>query len=173
MLGMSILGGLTGLSNFFAAKQQAKAQKDIEQMRIAEAQRSQNQDVALKESALDPFRQQMAQARNLSMLDMRGATQPTQFYNPIQPGQTRQAPAPSYTPSPELLNWLTMLKQNVAGGQNQAPTMTNPANYGKTSALDLLALAQDPSQAGYARGANFAPPPTTTRLPSRRRDEMV
>src|SRR5262245_58104941 len=141
MLGMSILGGLSGLGSFFSGMSQAKAQKEIEKMRIAEQQRQQQQDVALKESTLDPFRQQMQQARNLSMLDMRGNYQPTASYS-LGPWATdiyrQQAPGtakaaleanppgprqPNYTPSADLLNWLSMIKQNVAGGQNQAPSM--------------------------------------------------
>jgi hypothetical protein len=181
MLAGLVLGGLGGLGNFFGQQAQAKAQKEMEKMRIAEAQRAQNQDVGLKESTLDPFRQQMQQARNLSMLDMRERTQPTSPYglseryaNLVQaPVIDRTQPrTPSYTPSPDLLNWLSMIKQNVAGGQNQAPTMTNPGNYGKTSALDLLALQRDPTQAGYARGALFGPRPMMPALPAARAREM-
>lgn len=178
MLAGLVLGGLGGLGSFFGAQSQAKAQKEVERMRIAEAQRAQNQDVALKESTLDPFRQQMQQARNLSMLDMKERYQPSQPYGlSKQYADLVQAPvidrmqprAPSYAPSPEMLNWLALIKQNVAGGQNQAPSMTSPANYGKTSALDLLALSQNPELAGTARGASFAP--RMMPLPTARRQE--
>lgn len=167
-----ILGGLSGLGSLFGANSQAKKQKEIEQMRIAEQQRSQNQDVALKESTLDPFRQQMLQARDLSYLDQQQNLKSTSPYGisnakyaalvgggqqPMDRSQPRQ---PSYTPSPELLNWLGSLKTNVAGGQNQAPTMTSPANYGKTSALDLLSLMNGDGDPATARGASFQPRPT-------------
>ena len=171
MLASLLLGGLGGIGNFFAAKAQANAQKQMQQQQIAADAARQNQQIAYGESQLDPFRQQMAQAKNLSMLDMRQGTRPTQFYAPLQPGETRQAPGPSYTPSADLLNWISMIKQNIAGGQNQAPTMTNPANYGKTSALDLLALSSNPASAAYARGANNPPPPVTMLPPGRRRDD--
>jgi hypothetical protein len=158
MLGSLLLGGLGGLGNFFAAQAQAKAQKEAQQRQIAADAARQNQQIAYGESQLDPFRQQMMQGRNLSMLDMKQNYQPTQQWSPLQPGQTREARGPSYAPSPELLSWLSALKTNVAGGQNQAPTMTNPANYGQTSALDLVSLGmgngtgdRDPY---YAQGAN-------------------
>ena len=170
MLGSLLLGGLGGLGQFFAAQQQAKAQKQMQEAQIAENQRSQNQDIAFKESQLDPFRQQMMQGRNVSMLDMKQNYQPTQQWAPLQPGQTREARGPNYTASPELLSWLAALKTNIAGGQNQAPTMTNPANYGQTSALDLVSLGmgdgtgdRDPY---YAQGANKPKPGMAVPRPS-------
>jgi len=172
------LGGIGGLFNFFSVKNQIKAQKEQQERQIAADAARQNQQIGYGESQLDPFRQLMAQGRDLSQLDMRQNTTPPPMYSPLQAGQTqRETPIQTsrYTPSPELLDWLSMIKQNIAGGQNQAPTMTNPANYGKTSALDLLALSKNPSAAGYARGASFAPSTPTMRMvsPGRRRDEMV
>lgn len=184
MLASLVLGGLGGLGSFFGQNQQAKAQKQIEQMRIAEAQRAQNQDVALKESTLDPFRQQMLQARDLQRLDQQqNLRAPTQYgmSNPrltalvgggLQPMDRSQPRQPSYTPSPELLNWLGSLKTNIAGGQNQAPTMTNPANYGHTSALDLLALQNGEGDAATAMGASRRPRSMMTAMPSARAREM-
>lgn len=184
MLASLLMGGLGGIGNFFAARAQANAQKEMQAKQIAANAALQNQDIASKESQLDPFRQQMAQARNLGILDMRQNYQPAQPYgmaaqyqqilNPNQTPTTYASAAdrkPLYTPSPDLLNWLSMIKQNIAGGQNQAPTMTNPANYGKTSALDLLALSSNPASAAYARGANNPPPPVTMLPPGRRRDD--
>jgi hypothetical protein len=173
----TVLGGIGGLFNFFSAMKQIKAQKEMQDKQIAANAALQNQDIASKESQLDPFRQLMSQGRDLSMLDMRQNYTPTQSYAPLQAGQTTRTDVrtPNYTPSPDLLNWISMIKQNIAGGQNQAPTMTNPANYGKSSALDLLSLAQNPGAAGYARGASFAPSTPSMMMlpPGRRREEMV
>jgi len=160
LLASLLLGGASGLGSLFGAKSQANAQKQMTQMQIDANKAAQQADIASKESTLDPFRQAMMQARDLSWLDQQQNLKPTQPYGLTGDyAKFNSAPRePAYTPSSELLNWLAMLKQNVAGGGNQAPTMTSPGNYGKTSALDLLALASGQGNAGSARGVNMAPP---------------
>jgi len=176
-LGSWLLGGFKGIGNFFTGRENNKTQKEIAQMQIDAARQRQQADIAAKESELDPFRQLMSQGHDLSRLDMMQNTKPTQAYgisNPqfsslagnATPYDRSQPRQPTYAPSPDLLNWLAMIKQNVAGGQNQAPTMTDPRNYGKTSALDLLSLQSGgPQAAAYARGANQSPLPTAPTAP--------
>jgi hypothetical protein len=171
-----LLGGFSGLGNFFGARNNAKTAKEIEAMRIAEQQRAQNQTTAFQESQLDPYRQLMMQGRDLSRLDMQQFTKPTQAYGISDPktaaivGATpydrSQPRTPSYAPSADLLNWLGSIKTNVASGQNQAPTMTNPANYGKSSVLDLLALQAGNGDPATARGRNQTPLPASPQFPA-------
>jgi len=169
LLGQYALGGAKGIGDYFGARTNAAAQERINAANIEAARQRQQADIAARESELDPFRQQMMQGRDLSRLDMMQNTKPTQAYGISDPktaavvGATpydrSQPRTPVYAPSADVLNWLAMIKQNVAGGQNQAPTMTNPSNYGKTSALDLLSLASgNPQDAAYARGVNQSPP---------------
>lgn len=105
-----------------------------------------NQRVAADESMADPFRHQMAQAGDISKLDRmeRGA------YTPVHlgaaPGYESYVPQMSggfsYEKSPEMISSAAALKRNVMAG-NVAPTMTNPANYGSTAALNLVKIAAD------------------------------
>jgi hypothetical protein len=95
---------------------------------------------ALAESGMDPFRHQMFQGRNLTSLDMlqnmgRGGRSITPPAN-VAPyaGNVRRG----YEPSQTLRDHASQLYNSVASG-NTAPTMTDPANYGKTSALNLNA----------------------------------
>jgi hypothetical protein len=101
-------------------------------------------DTATTESALDPFRHQTSQARTLAALDQleRGQYTPAQLdvrgspyagYVPTLRGGY------SYEPSPVLRQAAGALMTNVLAGQT-APTMTDAANYGRTGAVDLLAV---------------------------------
>jgi hypothetical protein len=113
--------------------------KQASEQRKAELLRAQ-MGVAADENARDPFRQQMAQIRNLGQMDM---MQSMKAPAPAGPSGPYARPAGegvqpgSYAPSAEMLQWIAQMKRNVAGGQNTAPTMTNPANYGKTSVMNL------------------------------------
>jgi hypothetical protein len=94
---------------------------------------------ALQESLADPFRHQQNQSRALTSLDM---------LQHLGKGRTITPPANvapyagnvqrSYAPSQTLRDHAALLYNNVAGG-NTAPTMTDPANYGRTAAVNLNA----------------------------------
>lgn len=121
--------------------------------RLTEAERAKDreadlaartQTTAANESLADPFRHQADQINAIKSLDR------TQFgtYNPVQPGGFSlmgKYPVPtyqggySYQPSQDVRDAAGALKTSVMAGQG-APTMTTPANYGKTGALDLISL---------------------------------
>jgi hypothetical protein len=153
--GSGVAGGVFGaIENANNRKRQSQAQREA-----IEATRDANTlDVAAAESQQNPFRHQLFQAGSLADLDrLERAT-----YTPVRlsaaPGYESYVPkrtgGASYTKSPELTQAAAALKRNVLGG-NVAPTVTDPTNYGKTAALDLLSLAaagQDPGQVSGAAG---------------------
>lgn len=136
----------SGIAGSRSSRKDREAGERLTRERIASDERLSAQDLAFKESLADPFRQQMSQAKALRKLDMleRARYRPTRL--------TPAAPYASYVPevsggfsyeqSPELTQDAAALKRNVRGG-NVAPTMTNPANYGRTSTLDLIRMAAD------------------------------
>lgn len=139
--------------------QAAQLQKSIDAKAAAD-----RMGVAADESKLDPFRNQMSQANDIASLDrMERAT-----YSPVRlsgaPAYAQYVPQVSggsnYTKSPELVSSAAALKRNVMGG-NVAPTMTNPANYGKTGALDLLRIAAQGVDPGTVSARSGAPGPVS------------
>lgn len=155
--GSGLAGGIAGaISNANNAKRTAQAQREA----IQAQQQNATQNIAADESKLDPFRQQVSQAHDLFDLDrMERAT-----YSPVHlaaaPGYESYVPqmsgGSSYTKSPELIAAAAALKRNILGG-NVAPTMTDPTNYGKTAALNLLAIASANKDPGQVSGAVGAP----------------
>lgn len=123
-----------------AREKELAAQKDLA-----------NQRVAADESQLDPFRQQMAQAGDMARLDRLAHAS----YDPITIDsvgsratgyQPKLSGGSTYQPGADVRAGAEAIKQSVMKGQG-APTMTNPANYGKTSALDLTAPGTPPATA--------------------------
>lgn len=121
-----------------------------------------NQRVALEESGRDPFRQQVQQGKAIAGLDMleRASYAPTQVNLPAGNRYAGNVPQFSggfnYTKSPELTSGAGRLKQDVMAGHT-APSMTNPANYGRTAALDLTAPPLGPSINDLTEDEEFAP----------------
>lgn len=153
-------GALTALLSSISAANERKRNEQMTREGIQANRESDIRDLASKESTLDPFRQQMMQAGDISKLDRieRGS------YSPVH--MTPSGPYASYVPqmsggfnyskSPELIQSAAALKRNVMGG-NTAPTMTDPTNYGKTAALDLVRIASDRADPASVN-ASGAPP---------------
>lgn len=123
---------------------------------LSEAQGTQR--TALTESLANPFRHQVDQTRALTSLDMlqqfgQGGRHVTPPSN-VAPysGNVR----PGYAPSDRMRTAAGTLFDNIAGG-NTAPTMTDPTNYGKTAALDLVRIASDRADPASVN-ASGAPP---------------
>lgn len=73
--------------------------------------------LALEESGMNPFRSTNAQARSLMALDRELNTSPRSI---AQNGRFNSLQGGEYRMSPEMIEWLTALRQRVASGQ------TNP-----------------------------------------------
>jgi hypothetical protein len=103
------------------------------------------QALASKESTLDPFRSRMAQIGDVAKLDrVANATTAPRRLNiggPFARFVPQSTGGYSYQESPELTGAARAAQTSVLSGQAD-PSMTNPANYGKTGALDLLSIAQ-------------------------------
>jgi hypothetical protein len=145
-----LIAGGTGvagaLASYLSKKGDRKAEAAALQKTLEAKAASDRQSTALDESKLDPFRQQMFQANDLSSLDrLERAT-----YSPVHlsaaPGYGASVPhlfgGASYEKSPELVSAAGALKRNIIGG-NVAPSMTDPANYGKTAALNLARITNE------------------------------
>ena len=160
MIGSGALSGYLGQKSSNKDRQQAAA---LAAQQMANQKDIATQNTAADEAALDPFRQQMAQAGDLSKLDQleRASYSPVTMDFSGAGKYAKYVPQMSggfsYTKSPELIDSAAALKRNVMGG-NAAPTMTNPANYGRTSALNLLGI----KAAGVDPGTvNAGAPPGT------------
>lgn len=160
MIAQGISKGLEAFGGSQSARRQSREQREWE-ARQAALQRQLTrdmgtQDVAQAESMADPFRHQMAQAQGIARLDaMQNASYaPTQVTMP----ERYAAYAPktmggfSWEPSTDVRDSAGKLKQSVMAGRT-APTMTNPDNYGKTSALNLFGDADPRTDEAFASGA--------------------
>ncbi len=173
-LGLSAAGA--GLGAVVTAISAADAKKRADQLAAQQQQLTKdqaNQQVALKETTLDPFRQQMSQAGDISALDRLQLGSYTPVHLTAAPGYEKYVPQMtggfSYQKSPELISSAAALKQNIMGG-NVAPTMTDPTNYGKTAALNLVSMAAngvDPSTINASGGPPRSVSAYTTGLPNR------
>ena len=138
----------------------SKSQQAQTEAGLANSSSMNTQDVAMKESALDPFRQQMSQANDIQSLDQkeRSTYTPTRLTAPAGMEQyiPQMSGGTSYTKSPEAVASFAALKRNIMAG-NTAPTQTNPDNYGKTSVLNLLnVMGQQPNLKPYDPASKFA-----------------
>lgn len=166
-VGVNAAGSL--LSSYFGAKnanEQAgltrQAALDLQHNDLAASTAKDTQSLAGRESELDPFRNQMSQAKDIGQLDRLERAS----YAPVKLGMPSGSPYAKYMPqtsggysyekSPELMASASALKKNVMGG-NTAPSMTNPDNYGKTGAMDILGVMagkKDPtSSSSFSTGA--------------------
>jgi hypothetical protein len=163
-----ILAGASGSVDALSALINRKRTEQLSREQLQAQRDLQNQDVASKESLVDPFRQQMNQATDISALDRmeRGA------YTPVRPMSVPSRYAGtvpsfgggfSYEKSPEMIASAGMLKRNVMGG-NVAPSMTDPTNYGKTATLNLLRIASSGQDPGSVNGTAGAPANPTNYL---------
>jgi len=141
--------GAGGLKSLAAGRSNRQARADaaaLEREKLAQDEQQNQRSTAVAESTQDPFRQQMHQARDIGRLDlMQNATMAPMSFS-FDPRYAKSVPTMSggfsYTKGPDVTNSAAALKRNVMGG-NVAPTMTDPANYGKTAALDLVRMAAD------------------------------
>ena len=163
MLILGAAGSAQGAAGSVASGKMNKRAEQIAREELAARKAAGDQDVALKESMLDPFRQQLSQAGAIGTLDrMERATYTPSKMTNLPSRYAKYVPQMtggySYQKSPELISSAASLKRNVMGG-NVAPTMTNPANFGKTATLDLLRMSADgvdpgTVNAGTERGAS-------------------
>jgi hypothetical protein len=130
---------------------------------IEQREREGLRDTASSEAALDPFRQQLQQAGALGRLDLmsRMRMTPTRVQAPERYAGSipTRSGGLSYEMDPAVRQMAEALKRDVASGRT-APTMTNPANYGRTSTLDmrsLLAMSGAPGAAGVVPTGGGAP----------------
>lgn len=156
---MALLGlsyGADALSKVLGNRSDRKAAEKLAKEQLAAAKARGDQDVAAQESRADPFRHQMSQGSAVSKLDRmeRASYTPTRI-TPTGPYAQYVPQAPtggfSYEKSPELINTARALKTDVMAGRT-APTMTNPANYGRTGAVSLDASG-NPTAAPSTRPA--------------------
>lgn len=163
---------LKGIGSMFSSGSKNKNQQKLLEMELAnrlklgemEDRRARDladQNTASEESMANPFRHQVSQGRSALSLDAmeRANFSPAQ----VTGGSSRYAgnkPTISggfnYEISPELRAAAASLKASVLRGET-APTMTNPANYGRTAALQLdpatgLPIAQSAGAAGVDLG---------------------
>jgi hypothetical protein len=148
--------GAAGTSAYLSSRQNRQNREAAEEQ--AELDRDERKgtnllEVASRESLADPFRQQNAQATSLGMLDRIATAQRGTTSINVPPEMQRFMPTRtggySYEASPDLRTAAKLLQRSVASGET-APTMTNPANYGATSARNL----NDPGSIGMGARPN-------------------
>lgn len=147
-LGRALTAAGTGLS---AAMDSRRAGQDREQQEASERRRT-----SLEESTLDPYRFQRAQASAASDLDRLAETEyspvhyeaPARYagYVPQRTGGT------TYNRSDSVRSGARQLRDDVLAGHT-APSVTNPANVGRTPSLDLRDQATQQSPLSTAPAA--------------------
>jgi hypothetical protein len=105
----AIGGGGTAAANSIAASKMSKSQQQMTR-----------EQLALEESQLNPFRHANAQARSLTGLDRMIHTTPRSIA-PTGPRGYSGLQGGTYTMSPEMVQWLTELRNMVASGMAQNP----------------------------------------------------
>lgn len=146
----SLIAGLGGAAaTAYVANKNGKRNAANDEAALDQNEHQDVRDVALKESLADPFRHQRSQYQNLTAIDMlrqfgSGGPRVTPPAN-VAPytGQVRQG----FKPSSSLMGSLDALENSIRGG-NTAPTMTDPANFGRTSAVNINAATGQPGQPG-------------------------
>lgn len=129
-------GAISG--NAQSKRSAAEAAKD----RDAAAKR-QLQDTALAESGMDPFRHSLAQINAASEFDkIQNTRQKTVSIPGLNP-KFMPTLGGGYQASDELRSAAGQARTNVLGGQGQAPTQTNAANYGQTGVMNLIQMLID------------------------------
>lgn len=112
LLGMIGGGAMNGISSSKSNSRNREQNQAMSEM-----------ELALRESELNPFRGQNAQARSLMAMDRAVGTTPTTVapsgsrgYNSLQGGQ--------YTMSPEMIEWMTELRNRIASGVGRNQQIT-------------------------------------------------
>jgi hypothetical protein len=154
--------GATGVTAYMNQRNRNQDKKDAAAARAedrADDRETNILDVAQGESMADPFRHQNAQINSLGMLDRIRNANNTRPTISVPSEMQRFVPQISggfdYTASPDLRAAAGLLQRSVASGQG-APTMTDPANYGRTGAVNL----NDPSSIGMGARPNAPAAPS-------------
>lgn len=159
MLIMAAAGAAEGAGGSIAAAGKSKRDHQLAREQMAAQREAQLRNTALAETGLNPFRHQLQQGNAISGLDQleRGSYKPVQLALPAN-RYAKHIPSLgggySYEKSPELIQSAGALKRNVMAGHT-APSMTDPANYGRTGAIDLVRMAAhgtDPSTMAGSSG---------------------
>lgn len=149
--GQAVLGQLDANAN-------RNQQTQLTDKEIAAQVAARQQATAVAEEGMNPFRQQAQQVGTAAGLDQlaRGKYTPVQMSVPGKMAKyvPQFSGGYSYDKSPALINAANAAETDVLAGHT-APTMTNPANYGKTAALTLDANGNPtgPSRPGAGGGA--------------------
>jgi len=167
---MAIAGGAGATSSAISSSKANKSQQQMSREQIAAEKEMQAREIALKESELNPFRQQLAQAGSIQSLDRleRGAYKPVtlQGGGPYAQYKPQMSGGYSYEKSPELIASAGALKKDVMSGNRapsaiQAPGSNQSADV--TALLDLLAmLYPDDTYPAARRPARVTRPPADT-----------
>lgn len=148
---------LGAYSAYVGSKNARQAREDVRE----ENEIDRRYNAAVAESAQNPFRHQLDQARTLGTLDVMANAQltPAKY---TMPGITvpQLSGGFSYTPSQDQRTAAQLLQRSVASGQT-APSMTDPNNWGKTGALNLNGMATT----GGAPTSGARPRASTTGAP--------
>jgi hypothetical protein len=162
--GGSFLTNLFGMKNANDQAQKNRQQQlDMQSNSLAANNAANTAAIAEAEAARDPFKSRMTQVGDVAKLDrVQNArttprtVAPTAAYAGSMPAVSGGY---SYQKSPDVTNAAGAAKQSIMSGTPD-PSMTNPANYGKTGALDLIGIAngsKDPtSPNAMATGAPAA-----------------
>lgn len=174
----SIIAGVGGTAaTIYANSRRDKRNAEIDEQELEQSAENNRRNTALQESLANPFRHQRDQLAGLYTIDRlrqfgSGGARVTPPAN-VAPYTGRMAPG--YRPSPSMTSTLDALEASLRRGQG-APTMTDPANYGRTGAVNIDAYAQNgqPSLAGLPGApASATPRDPMSYLPSQeyRRNE--
>lgn len=164
MPGLGAVG--SGLASLFGMANQNKQnqlnrqnQLNMQGNQINAQQGANTQQLASTESRLDPFRSRMSQMGDVAKLDRvaNATTSPVRLNlsGPFAGFKPNVTGGYSYTKSPALVQAAKDAQSSIMSGQAD-PSMTNPANYGKTGALNLNATGSGQvsptSSAAFASG---------------------
>lgn len=170
----SLIAGLGGATvTAIVNSRNNRRNAEVAEDELDQRENSDVRDVALKESLADPFRHQRSQYQNLAALDMLkqfGSGGP-RITPPANVARFTGTSNGGYRPSANMLGAIDALEQDIRGGHT-APTMTDPANFGRTSAININAANGQGS--GAPAGSTVAPfRAANTFLPdqSKRRNE--
>lgn len=160
---LALAGAAEGIGGILESRANRKNQEQLTEQELKAREAEDLRRVAAAESLANPFRHQAAQGATAAALDR----QERSTYKPVQvtPASAYAKYVPqvsggfSYEKSPELVAASGALKRDVLAGHT-APTMTDPANYGKTAALNLDASGnpKGPTTGPVASGADRQTP---------------
>lgn len=122
----------------YVANRNGRRQQESDEARLQMTEEQHLRQTALDESMADPFRHQRAQASGLGAMDVLRNFQGTRVTPPANVAPYAGNIQGGYAPSQTLRDHASKLYDSIAAGRT-APTMTDPANYGRTSAENLTA----------------------------------